>query len=464
MEQNVRPYKHLRGTKILDIETAKTAGFEEGEIAITHGVSGDSRLYVLSQDGNSIDTFISQAHIENLLLEIEEVASSSLNDLNTRLNIVSGDVATNKELLSEHELISISAISTLSGSVVNNKDNISVLSGSVVNNQDNISTLSGNVINNINDILTLSGSVITLSTSDISTLSGSVINVKNDLSVLSGSVIDNMNEIDEVVSASLNDLNTRLTTVSGDVATNKELLSEHELISSTLSGDVINVKNDLLVLSGSVSDIFSLSGSVINNNSDISTLSGSVVNIKNDLSTLSGSVVNNKDNMSTLSGSVVNNKNDISTLSGSVVNVKNDISTLSGSVVDSIDEIEKVTAASLNDLKTRLNTVADDSEIYNVYKQLDGTLSEKTFKILYKYMFTPFIVNSNGTTTIPDELINDSGTNFITEYYWNYMRLTGGEPIVTTTWNGHIPLKFKGLLNGKTYSIDYTTKTITVEA
>ena len=83
--------------------------------------------------------------------------------------------------------------------------------------------------------------------------------------------------------------------------------------------------------------------------------------------------------------------------------------------------------------------------------------------MMSKYHLTPFMVSNNSVTIIPDELLNENKTNFITEYYWNIIRITGGEPIVTTVWNGNIPHKFKGLLNGTTFVIDFPSKTIKPE-
>lgn len=71
------------------------------------------------------------------------------------------------------------------------------------------------------------------------------------------------------------------------------------------------------------------------------------------------------------------------------------------------------------------------------------------------------MISNSSSTTIPDDLLNSSGTNFVTEYYWQIMRLTGGEPIMTTQWNNNIPYKFKGISSGREYSIDFSTKTIT---
>jgi hypothetical protein len=56
---------HLRGTNNLTIEKANELEFGQGEIAIKHGSSGDSELYVLTQDGTNIDSFVSKSYIDN---------------------------------------------------------------------------------------------------------------------------------------------------------------------------------------------------------------------------------------------------------------------------------------------------------------------------------------------------------------------------------------------------------------
>ena len=99
--------------------------------------------------------------------------------------------------------------------------------------------------------------------------------------------------------------------------------------------------------------------------------------------------------------------------------------------------------------------------LYEQYKAVGGTLSENIFPTFFKYFITPFMISNSSSTTIPDDLLNSSGTNFVTEYYWQIMRLTGGEPVMTIQWNNNIPSKFKGINSGREYSIDFSTKTIT---
>lgn len=101
---------------------------------------------------------------------------------------------------------------------------------------------------------------------------------------------------------------------------------------------------------------------------------------------------------------------------------------------------------------------------YEFYTGCGGTLNERQYNAMVKYMYTPFMVSNNSVTNIPDELLNENKTSFVTEYYWNMMRITGGEPFVTTQWNGNIPYKFKGILNNKTFVIDFANKKITPES
>lgn len=63
--ENRDKIQHLRGNSPLTIDKAKELGMLPGEIAIKHGVSGDSELYVLSQDGEALDTFVPKSYIDS---------------------------------------------------------------------------------------------------------------------------------------------------------------------------------------------------------------------------------------------------------------------------------------------------------------------------------------------------------------------------------------------------------------
>lgn len=126
-------------------------------------------------------------------------------------------------------------------------------------------------------------------------------------------------------------------------------------------------------------------------------------------------------------------------------------------ITNTIIENEEITAAALNELNERVVTP------YEYYEKKGGIASESAYNIMTKYLFTPFIISNNSTTTIPDELLNESQTSFFTDYYWNFMRLTGGEPIRTTQWANNIPQKFVGISSGLSFVIDFSNKTITPE-
>lgn len=115
----------------------------------------------------------------------------------------------------------------------------------------------------------------------------------------------------------------------------------------------------------------------------------------------------------------------------------------------------------------QIDTILDKADTlkspYEHYVDVGGALSENTYYIMQKYLLTPFMINSSGTTVIPDELLNDSGDNFITDYYWNLMKITGGEPIKTTNWVNNKPNKFIGTINQNSYTIDFSNKIITLD-
>ena len=101
---------------------------------------------------------------------------------------------------------------------------------------------------------------------------------------------------------------------------------------------------------------------------------------------------------------------------------------------------------------------------YEFYKSVGGILNERQYKIMVRYAYTPFMISSNSVTTLPDELLNESKTNFFADWYWNIVRITGGEPIMTIQWNNNIPYRIKGIVSGKTYVINFDNKTITPES
>lgn len=139
------------------------------------------------------------------------------------------------------------------------------------------------------------------------------------------------------------------------------------------------------------------------------------------------------------------------------VSIPNNLEEELSEINNTIIENEEITAAALNELNERVVTP------YEYYKEKGGVVSESAYNIMTKYLFTPFIISNNSTTTIPDELLNESQTSFFTDYYWNFMRLTGGEPIRTTQWANNIPQKLVGISSGLSFVIDFSNKTITPE-
>ena len=57
--------QHLRGTTPLTIDKAKELGMLPGEIAVKNGDKGASELYVLSEDGESLDVFVPKSYIDS---------------------------------------------------------------------------------------------------------------------------------------------------------------------------------------------------------------------------------------------------------------------------------------------------------------------------------------------------------------------------------------------------------------
>lgn len=122
-----------------------------------------------------------------------------------------------------------------------------------------------------------------------------------------------------------------------------------------------------------------------------------------------------------------------------------------------INNSENVT----NALKVLDTAISSIDTLYELYKKCGGTLPERVFPTFVKYFFTPFMISSSSETTIPQDLLNESGTNFINEYYWQICRITGGEPIKTLQWNDNgAPSRIQGMANKKEFTIDYITRKI----
>lgn len=100
---------------------------------------------------------------------------------------------------------------------------------------------------------------------------------------------------------------------------------------------------------------------------------------------------------------------------------------------------------------------------FSAYQINGGTLNERQYQIMSKYLYTPFIISSTDTTIIPDSMLNENKTDFFCEWFWNCTRITGGEPIMVTQWSNSIPYKIKGIVTGRIYVIDFNNKTISPE-
>lgn len=106
---------HLRGTKNLTIEHANELNFGNGEIAIKHGNNGESELYVLTQDGNNIDSFVTKTYIDNVannitndIIENEEVVATALTNLDNRLlDVESGTSVVFNEYVKKNEITKV---------------------------------------------------------------------------------------------------------------------------------------------------------------------------------------------------------------------------------------------------------------------------------------------------------------------------------------------------------------------
>lgn len=102
---------------------------------------------------------------------------------------------------------------------------------------------------------------------------------------------------------------------------------------------------------------------------------------------------------------------------------------------------------------------------YSEYVRMGGTLTERQYYVMNKYMHTPFIINANEVTVIPEDLLNSSKNGLFNEdYLWNIVKLPGGEPLIVVEWDNYSrPVKMQGLLNNVKYVINRTDWTIAPE-
>lgn len=121
----------------------------------------------------------------------------------------------------------------------------------------------------------------------------------------------------------------------------------------------------------------------------------------------------------------------------------------------------EVTAIDANG-KTHKLSEKGNSPYYD-YKNSGGILTESQFNIMTKYLYTPFIVNPTSKTTIPEDLLNTAKNGLFNEdYFWNVVKLPGGEPLIVIEWDEYNqPVKMKGMVNEALYTINRTDWTIT---
>lgn len=223
--------------------------------------------------------------------------ATSLNDADVKLDIALQEANAKIEALSGGSYTEIAA---LSGSVVNNTNNINNLSGSVVENKTDIQNLSGSVVTNKANIEILSGK-----TNDLEE------NVKK-IAVTNVTISQTGNAVVDAIYQ-----NSALTLVKGNM---QEVISDLETIRNNAQSGAtayVNVNN----LSGVVQSLSSNTTNVINNLSGVvqsfsANTVGEITDIRNIIGNLSGGSAGA---IQELSASVVTNKTNINNLSGATV-------------------------------------------------------------------------------------------------------------------------------------------------
>ena len=352
--------QHLRGTDTLDITKAKSAKMLLGEIAVKNGSGGTSELYVLSSDGNSLDTFVNKNYIDSKIDELSVLGSDFING--GVINITrSGSIESVFDELPNGG-VSICIIGDSSGSYPSNPSNgdteIRVNVNSKYNILDNYFFSENSIGANVGDILVINKQVVSgaekcilkiIPLSDAKapteTYAGTngvfTYDDKQKLSKIDeieSLSIENADQIEEnanVTSSALNDLNDRLNE-------KQDILVDGETI-KTINGESILGEGDIEInasdikLSDDYKTIDSYEGNIeLTPISNEQTIDSAFSTIEGNLSDLAKKVAKNElvsANALTNLDTRVNNKQDI------LVNGEN-IKTINGESILGEGDIE----------------------------------------------------------------------------------------------------------------------------
>ena len=222
--------------------------------------STEEELVVVATD--TVNEAIGKLQKQNY--DNEAVVAGALNNIDERLYVLSGDVASAITIINDLSGFT-GDVAALSASVVDNKDNVTALSASVVDNKNDVSALSASVVTNEGNITAISASVVD-NKSSVTALSASVVDNKDNIVALSASVVDNKDAIsavtidldvlsgavvskDIVIAQSLNDLNDKTGAISGDVID----LSAVTITGVSLNGTPLAVSNHVATIPVTVS-------------------------------------------------------------------------------------------------------------------------------------------------------------------------------------------------------------------
>ena len=302
--------------------------------------------------------------IEKKVNDNELVTAAALNDLNNKINELSGSSNDNITILSgiivDNELVTAAALNDLNSRIID-------LSG---NTGDMYADLDARIRN-------LSGGGA--SQSDVLVLSSITINNIEKINAISGDVSNCFD------GAEYNSTDKKIyfkhgNTVKGEIDATAFIKDGMVDNVSINSGNLVITFNtdagkENIVLA--LTDIFDPGNYY--NKTEINALSSATETVKNNLTVLSGaveslsaSVVTNKTNIQNLSAATVGLENNVDALSASVVTNKMDIATLSGDVIDN----ELVIAAALNDLNARIIDLSGDTPDMSNYYSTANTYNK----------------------------------------------------------------------------------------
>lgn len=215
----------------------------------------DARLSGVTMNGTALTVSGGVVDLGNVMTDSEErVISASLNDLNDRLNAVTGDVQNTVTSVT----LNGSAL-TVSGGVVDlgnlmDEDDDYVIAQSLNDLNNRVDAVSGSAQNAITGV-SVNGTALTVSGGVVGFENISSIIINGEEATNNGGVVDLGSFISQskelIISSSLNDLNTRLIELSASTSGKQETLISGTNI-KTVNGESLLGSGDITIEAGDI--------------------------------------------------------------------------------------------------------------------------------------------------------------------------------------------------------------------